>query len=676
MIDQKEKFRLGFDALLSKYEAAEKVSPDAIEVMARGSNGAVAELYALKKHADPELFKEFKKFADMRLAWNTGEPPVAVENFSLHKNLEEWQESGTDMILPLKIGQKCSPKLRDKIKADFQKMTGREFKSEYILGEPDNPYIQIPFPDSTILKGRLVGNTIAEHGLSGTPLPPSLIAKVGTDPIFRAWDAYQKKLLAAADSPAGMLTAFSEMTMLLPLNYLNEVLTGLSNYLKEWADQDLKGGPRETPRTPGGPTPSPDESHDPDKTPTPSDGDHGPDKSRTFGELNAGTWFSLMANNFNNEALIELGTMQDAKSKALYALMTECKALESNPAALTGPADAGLAIEKKIQVQKQFSQMLPFIIKHARDRGNLSIDNALKMAPSDLSMKDLNEQISRIETGVLTPDGKPIVEQTSYDFAQLFDLLNGDTATPKREDFNQTYNNLSRELQNNALLRAVKDIIDAPKVKPEQRRKQLQELMNGDTVWTPQDLAAADTLMQNLYRDKHISEMPPKVPIKPYGQKARGREMDIKVVASDQIQMIENELDAMATEGSIPDCMVYHKDKEATGEVSVTEAIDKVSGSITMRVQEGTDKPWYVTYCEDQKKIVLMDKDKKMRALNFDEASPLLQHTCAQLAKHYVLIQNDRSPFDMDKPLTETFATLMKGAGKVKTPHEVDDRGP
>ena len=676
MVDLAEEFRAKFETLLEKYKAAERIGPEAIENMASACDADVAALYALKSSANPEMFAKFKDFAEMRLAWNVGQPPAAVENFSRHKNLGQWIESGSEMVLNLYTEdtppRKCSAELREQIKKDFTKMTGCEFKDDYFF-DGDAPYIKIPSPESTVLKGRLIGRTIAENGLSGKPLPPSLIKKVGTDPIFKAWDDYQKKLLKAADSPEAMLAAFSEMSLLLPLNYLNEVLSGLSSYLKEWADSEPTADPRKTPRSPGGPTPPGGDGHDPSSDPD-SHPDVKPGTKGTYGGLVATTMPFVCKQLYDDQLTLELATMDDPKSKALLALIDEWKTRESNLALRKDPMDEALTLKLREHATKQLEEMTPFIVKHARDRGNLRIDAAMQQVASKDTIAGINTMVENIGKG-LTPNGNIPTGQTAPDFTQLFDLLEGDKADPKRRSFNQTYKGLDLSVQNNALLRAVKKIMDTPRLTKEQRNQQFKDLMHGDTVWTPQDIAAADTLIQALRDDNHIKEpadrslkdVPSRVPIKPYGQKARGHEMDVMHVAQENMKNMENELAAFETEGTIPGNMKFHQDLN----LNMTEIIDEVSGSITLRVQEKDQKPWYVTYCDAQKKIVLMDRDNNIKPLDFDAASPELKGTCTKLADHYSIIMDNRTPFKKDKHLSSVFTELLSG-GRIRAPHEID----
>ena len=276
--DYKQEFDRLYTEFMTKYGAA-KGDDITLENFAKDSSTdrLMAELYAIKQYADPTKAADFKKISD-RLAWKVGAPPQAINEFSQHKDIDGWEitDGGNTMILSLQsAGGKCSAALREKIKKDFEKMApGYKWKDTF-FDDPGNPTrIKIPRPESAALQNYLNGRFLEKNkGAGKASLDPKLIEKLGTGPLFKVWDDYQKKILKAAESPEAMLTGFCELTFMLPFNYLNEVISGLNSYLKEKALSEPKADPRRTPRTPGGPTPPPGGPTPPPGGPTPPGGD-------------------------------------------------------------------------------------------------------------------------------------------------------------------------------------------------------------------------------------------------------------------------------------------------------------------------------------------------------------------------------------------------------------------
>ena len=501
--------------------------------------------------------------------------------------------------------------------------------------------------------------------------------KVAVDALFKAWDAYQKKILAAADSPEEMMASFCELSLLLPLNCLNESLAGLSAYLKDWAARPLDGASaRKTPRE-SGPAPSPAPGGEPPKTdgepgkpsdpstPTPP---KGPSDGKTIGELFGKITDTLMEQKWEDALLLELALMEDPKSKALVALMQEWKSKEGDPK--LSAADKADVLAKKTAALSQFGPMVPFIVKHARERGDKTLDNLLDSGTipfSDIKKKGIEGVLARIKDGK-TPDDKVIESQTAPDFEQLCTKLNGADMAAKRDSFQLGYGKITDpKIKNNALVCAVIKILSDSELTPEAAEKRLHQLMHGSTIWTPDDLAASQTLADTLLKEGRLSGPLKQTPIKPYGQKPKSdRKTNIESIARADSKNIEDILAHGGATKGLPDAMKSHRDEELG--VTVSEMVDTESGSITLQVAEKDKKPYYITYCEAQQKAVCIDREGKMTPpIDLKDASPALKGVCGALSRHYSVIKDGKSPFEADVDLKDTFASLIDSSKSGKT---------
>lgn len=654
-----------FQEYLRAKSAAQSVGTDVLANFARSNERTISNLYSLKQWADPGLFSTFKDYVDA-LAWQFGQPEAAVLEYSKHKQLSAWDINGSEMTFSFLSTDdppiKCSTELRDKIKDDFKKMTGYDLKDEFLHGGPPPTYMTIPEPESRTLRARLMGETIAQNGISDTPIPPNLIKKVGTDPIFRAWDDYQKKLFKATNSVEDMMATACELTMLLPLNYLNEVITGLNGYLKDRLAQTPQGGPRTTPRDTGTPGPGGGGSPGGGGTPSPGGTPPGltdsPAAGRTFGDLAQAYSWDAGCQRYWTAILLEMHQMEDPKTKALCKLIDEYKLKLSNPEILRDPLQKAIWENRAKLATKQFAEMIPFAVKHARDRGNLQLDQILAATPGmEKAREDLENQINRINVG-LTPNGQRVVGETAPNFEELYKKLDGNYPNQKRKNMEQSYELLDEETKNNALVCAVKMIME--KKSGEERKKLFEELMS-NTIWTPGDIKAANTFVEKLRIDNHITSPLVSVPVKPYNQEPGGQEMNIDRVAERQIAFIEEELKDEHENNGFPDGMRVHVEDDK--KIKIAEMVDNVSGSITLRVEEQGKEPYFITYCKTQQKIALMDREKRTQSLSFDQATPALKGVCNQLAGHYDQIVQGNSPFidEQNKGihLADSFSSLL-----------------
>ena len=525
----KEAFRQLWDRVNTAYTACGN-DDIALENFATSHNDDFRTLYTLKKYADPTLAKHFKQISD-RLAWKLGVPPKAVSEFSQHKDINGWEAdaSGTTMNFPLKAGGiKCHNNLLQKIKKDFAKMApGYTWKDEWLVGNPP-ALISIPRPESAALQNFLSGRYLASHAnAANTPITSQLAKKVVVDPLFKAWDDYQKKLLAAAESPEAMLTGLCELTFMLPFNLLNECVSGLNSFLK---DELAKTGASNTPQnpsapgTPGNPTPG-TPGRNPD--PTPGGNPNTDPRIRTVGDAQALVSRLTQIQTFNIALLAELGRMDDPKSQALFKLMNEWLNDSAKPEVLRDPAKEGALKKKQAAATAQLEEMRPFIIKYAQEHGHAALIKMMKTVYPEGTIEDTKTkaQLANIAKG-LTPLGHKIEGQTAPDFNQLYDTLKQNTWHGKNTDFQGAYNALELDHQNNALVSAVQRIMANDKLSDSERKKQFQKLMD-QSIWTPTDIAAANALIAKLNEQGRLKTPINMKEVKPYGLESSGHEQNI-----------------------------------------------------------------------------------------------------------------------------------------------------
>ena len=652
-------FNKEVEKLRAEYERARKDGKHVLEDFARSANAQIELLYAMQKDVDPKAFAAFQQMANS-LAWETGFPASAVNHFSGHNLWTNWRVNADgSLVFSLENGGvSCSDAVKNKIKADFVKETKEKWDDSFFKSDP--PCIKIPAAKAGKWRAHLTGATtqaVKDNGGANTSASSlDIFGDVVADPLFKILTGYQKKFLSSGKSPEDMLDDFCTMSLLLPLEYLNAVAEALNKWLKTWANQPVEAEKRKAERTPVPPPKTPDGSPG-----TPPPVDSGP----TVGDVLDGYLLARQGEQLRSELLEELSQMKDPKSQSLYDLLKSCK---------TETGRTELSEQQKI-LEAQLKQMRPFIIKHARDNKNSKIDDLLKTMPNgDKILDDLNKKIEAIKNGRAPNDSK-IEEKTAPDLEQLYSKLQGDTPQKKWIAFTQWYES-SKDLQirNNALVCAVHKIMGQFGLSDADRQKALHDLMHGDTIWTPEDLTAVQQMADQLYHDKKIDKPLSYVPIKPYGQKADEGEVTVSRVADRSTEAIKKALAKRKKEGgALPDGMVNTKD--TTRNADITEMIDPKSESITLRVEKEGESPYFVTYCDKQKKAIVVTKTmragkevEEKHVIDFEKGTvpPQLQALCTQLSLHYSAIKEHNNPLEKGRDLRDTFSALTDETSKIK----------
>ncbi len=604
---------------VKKYHQVKRDSR-ALSDFAKANSSLVEELYAMQTHVSPAEFQKFKDVAD-ELAWATGEPAIAVKKFVDHKSILNWKDNGGNMVFNLSLddGLKCSSGLLTQIKSDLKKMLDKDIPDEWIS---DGKAIQIPGPYSALLRSKLQGETkkdLKDKGVWNQTLPGKFFQQVGLNPLFDTLDAWQKSALLNGKTLEEQFTNLLEQTAFFPLDYTNAVASGLAKFLKDWANNiPQKGGKEGEPSSE--PPPVPDSEHG---TPPPPDGrsdggDRGEGSGRTVGDVIEALNLTRQAQAFQAEMKQELSIMKDKdlKSQALYTLLDEWEIKW----ATLDPKDpryelqrATLEAQRKV-LDAQLEQLRPFIMKHARDRGNPKIDAILKTMPQgDKILGDVNKQIDAIgDKQPRAPDGTSLLGEVAPDFTELYDKLKGANPGEKKTSFHYAYDVADLSVKNNALVKAVETIISDTRLSDDERRKKFESLMHGDTIWLPDDIAAAKQLIGKLVKVKSMKnvlytstpETLSDTPIKMYGLEPARNPHDLEAVSKEQENKILAAMEAQnRDDDDIPKDVTIHCSK---GRYQYADAIDEQSGSIT-RFMADTEKgpKGSITYCEGQQKMIV-----------------------------------------------------------------------